>query len=311
MSRIPNPTKAMDRLLYAIAFVCVIAPALQSQQATAPAQESGAQQPAFINQAVYEVVSIHRFKPDGGPMMMSWKTDPDGLTMTHSQITGLICQAYGVSNFQLSGVPDWVSSELFDLQAKMDEETMNAVHALSPEQAKLARQHMMLAMLTDRFKLAVHHETKQFPIYKLVVAKGGAKLHETKPDEESANGSKEADSKPGKGMMRMSFDAGAMLLTAEELSIDSLVGQLSGSLSSEVQNDTGLKGNYDFTLRWAPESMRLEAGSSSASGNANVSDNAAPSIFDALQEQLGLKLEMQKAPLDVIVIDHIEQPSEN
>jgi len=311
MSRIPNPTKAMDRLLYAIAFVCVIAPALQSQQTTPPAQESGAQQTAFIKQAVYEVVSIHKYKPDGGSMTMFWTTDPDGFGMTHSQITGLICQAYGVNNYQLSAGPDWVGSDLYDVQAKMDEETMNALRALSPEQAKLARQHMMRALLTDRFKLAIHHETKQFPIYKLVVAKGGPKLHEAKPIEDSASGSKDSASKPGKGMMRMSFDAGAMLLTAEELSIDALVGQLSGSLGSEVQNDTGLKGSYDFTLRWAPESMRLEAGSSSGSGNANVSDNAAPSIFDALQEQLGLKLESQKAPLDVIVIDHIEQPSEN
>jgi uncharacterized protein (TIGR03435 family) len=87
--------------------------------------------------------------------------------------------------------------------------------------------------------------------------------------------------------------------------------QLSGQMSSHVENDTGLKGDYDFTLRWVPESMKLDAANSSGSGNVNLTDNAAPSISDALQEQLGLKLNSEKGPLDAIVIDHIEQPSEN
>jgi uncharacterized protein (TIGR03435 family) len=244
--------------------------------------------------------------------MISWKMDPDGMTITHNQIVSLIAMAYGVSHYQILGAPEWVDSDFYDVHAKMDEETMNTLRALPAEQAKLARQHMALALLADRFKLAVHHETKQFPIYKLVVAKGGSKLHEAKPGDEYANGLTGADGKPGgKGMMSMRFDSGAMVITVQALSIDGLAQQLSAQMNSHVENVTGIKGDYDFTLRYKPESMQLEAPNPSGSGNANLSDNAAPSIVDALQEQLGLKLESQKGPLDVIVIDHIEQPSEN
>jgi len=145
-----------------------------------------------------------------------------------------------------------------------------------------------------------------------VVGKGGPKLHEAKAGDDYANGLTGGDGKPGgKGMMRMDFDSGAMRITAQGLSIDGLVRQLSGQLNSHVENDTGLKGDYDFTLRFTPDNMRLESSTASGGATTNLSNGGGISIFDALQEQLGLKLESQKGPLDVIVIDHIEQPSEN
>lgn len=235
-------------------------------------------------------------------MTVSSTPDPDGFTGTHVQVKSLIIEAYGVNWYQIFGGPDWASSDLYDLKAKMDEPTMEALHALPPDQQEKARQHMMQALLADRFKLVVHHETKQYPIYSLIVAKGGPKLHASDPKDDYKNGLKSADGEPGgKGMMWMSSDSNGFVIQAQALSMDRLAAQLSGDLQSKVQNNTGLKGDFDFTLRYSPNVV----------GVSSTSISASPTIFAALQDQLGLKLESQKGPLDVIVIDHIERPSEN
>jgi uncharacterized protein (TIGR03435 family) len=234
--------------------------------------------------------------------MVSMMTDPDGLTLMHVQVKSLICQAYGVSDYQVSGGPQWVTSDLFDVNAKMDEPTMNMLHTLSQDQVKQVRQNMAQALLADRFKLIVHHETKQLPIYALVVAKGGPKLSESKSNDDYKDGIQVPNGRlGGKGTMRMESDSAGYLITVQGYSMDKFATQLSGQLHSKVQNDTGLKADYDFTLRYSPDDAP-EAPSSSS---------PPPSIFTALQEQLGLKLESTKGPVDVIVIDHIEPPSEN
>jgi uncharacterized protein (TIGR03435 family) len=111
--------------------------------------------------------------------------------------------------------------------------------------------------------------------------------------------------------MRVGDDSGAIVMTAQGISIDRLVAQISGQLGSQVHNETGLKGDYDITLRYTSEDMRMEAPNPSGGGNVSQSDNNGISLFAALEDQLGLKLESQKGPVDVIVIDHVEPPSEN
>lgn len=214
----------------------------------------------------------------------------------------LICQAYDVSDYQVTGGPAWVFSDYYDVNAKMDEAAIQTLKALAPDQAKLVREQMMQALLADRLKLAIHHETKQFSIYALVVAKGGSKLHESKPDDDNKNVPTGFDGKPlGKGNMRMQGESAGYTLTAQGYSMDNFAGQLSGQLRSRVDNQTGLKGEYDFTLRYSRDDAPEPSGS----------EPSVPSIFTAIQEQLGLKLESTKGPVDVIVIDHIELPSEN
>jgi uncharacterized protein (TIGR03435 family) len=288
------------RLLMALGAIALATSCTQSQQspATAPATAATTALPTLV----YDVASIHKFKPDGGPMIFYTKTNPGGLAISHIQIKSLVGLAYGVNDYQVTGSPEWVSSDMYDISAKMDESAMETLGALSPEQKDLVRQHMAQTLLADRFKLAVHHETKQFSIYALVVAKGGPKLHESKPDDDYKNGLKGFDGRAGgKGMMRMQSDSGGFLLTAQAFSMDRLAAQLSGQLNSHVQNNTGMAGTYDFTLRF----------SMNDSVDASASDPSVPSLFTALQDQLGLKLESTKGPLDVIVIDHIERPSEN
>jgi uncharacterized protein (TIGR03435 family) len=299
------------RLLIVLGAIALATPCTQGQQspAIAPAPAATTALPTLV----YDVASVRKFMPDGGPMMISTRTDPDGLTATHVQVKSLICLAYDVSDYQVIGGPEWASSDFYDVRAKMDDSTIDTLRNLSPEQKTLVREHMAQALLADRFKLVVHHETKQFPIYALVVAKGGPKLLESKPNDDYKDGIKGFDGQPGgKGMMRMQRDSGGFVFTAQGYSMDKFADQLSMQLRSNVQNDTGLKADYDFTLRYSPEDARVVVPNpSGAGGSASLSDNSGISIFTAVQDQLGLRLESTKGPLDVIVIDHIERPSEN
>jgi uncharacterized protein (TIGR03435 family) len=160
----------------------------------------------------------------------------------------------------------------------------------------------LLSLLTDRFKLKVHRITKELPVYELVVAKNDPKLQPTKEAHDSRN-------------RGMHIRDGRMTATA--LSMESLAANLSGQTSRVVIDKTGLTGHYDFTLNWTPDQRRsdpLASGESSPGPRGNsVDDGGAngPSIFTALQEQLGLKLVPQKGPVEILVIDHIEKPSPN
>ena len=159
---------------------------------------------------------------------------------------------------------------------------------------------MMQAMLADRFKLKAHRETKDLPMYALVVAKGGFKLKDADPNNTYPNGIKGPDGVSHAGMMMMRRD----MLTAQAVPISSLAGNLAGQLHRIVLDRTGLTGKYDITLRWSPDEMSNEQQDAATT-------ISAPSIFTALDEQLGLKLESTRGPVDAIVVDHIEMPSEN
>jgi uncharacterized protein (TIGR03435 family) len=167
---------------------------------------------------------------------------------------------------------------------------------------------MLQALLADRFKLAVHHETKDLPVYSLVIAKGGFKLQESKPDETDPQ---------GRTGMHISGSSGAM--RGQLVSMASLAQFLYGRLNRTVLDKTGLTGKYDFMLKWTPDQNQMQpaGGFQATSGGAPggqpalVADAGAPDLFTAVQEQLGLKLESGKGPVEVIVIDHVERPSGN
>jgi uncharacterized protein (TIGR03435 family) len=168
---------------------------------------------------------------------------------------------------------------------------------------------MLQALLAERLNLQVHRETKELPIYALVIAKNGPKFQEGKLGDTYPNGFKGLNGAPvGAGMMRM----GAGEWTGQGIPIANLVGSLSRRLGRTVVDKTGLTGKYDFTLRWTPDdnpvSPKEPGGAPDA---AALPDSSGPSIFTALQEQLGLKLESQKGPVETIVIDHVERPSQN
>jgi uncharacterized protein (TIGR03435 family) len=221
----------------------------------------------------------------------------------------LLEQAYHVKDSQLVGAPNWIETEHYDIDAKMDDSTVEAMKKLDGDQRREQYSLILRALFVDRFKLRVRHETRELPVYVLLVGKSGPKLHET-----TLTAAELAPPNPKGPMIRM-MGRGQLNVTAAGLDIFADV--LSQNLGRVVLDKTGLKSKYDFTLQWTPDDsqdqMVKAAGGPDGKppSDAPPPDASGPSIFAAVQEQLGLKLEAQKSPLDVLVIDHIERPSEN
>ena len=261
---------------------------------------------------VYEVASI---KPNkSGDNRIRLMVTPDSLSATGATPQMLIVSAYGIQDdHQISGAPDWLQSERYDIEAKMDSAIADELRKIdSDDQRRAARQHMLQALLADRFKLTIHRESKELPIYTLVIAKGGPKLPEAKPGDTYPNGFKGPEGRPGTGMMRGRDGH----VTGQGVPLANLVGMLSRQLGRTVIDKTGLAGKYDFTLQWTPDESQgpmFKGADGGPQGSNSVAppESAGPSLFTAIQEQLGLKLESQKGPVEIIVIDHVEKPSEN
>ena len=214
-------------------------------------------------------------------------------TATGVTLQGLIREAYEVEDNQISGAPAWLDSERYDIEAKADKSVADELQKLSFDQRLVEYRRMLQALLGDRFQLTLHRETKELPVYALVIAKKGPKLQETHPGDNDPTG--------------MTFGWG--LLKGEGVPIALLVRHLSRQqLDRPVVDKTGLTGKYDFTLKWIPDDRRTPT-----VGQQGTDDTPppGPSIFTAIQEQLGLRLEPQKGPVEVLVIDHVERPSEN
>jgi uncharacterized protein (TIGR03435 family) len=253
--------------------------------------QTGAPEAAVGAGAAYEVATIKPNTSGGGNE--DSRGDNGRFTAVNCSLKTLIqYDAYGVPGSRIVGGPSWLGTAKFDIQAKMDEATMEQMKTLSQQEYAAQSQMMMQNLLAERFKLAVHWETRELPVYALVVAKGGPKLQATT----LTDGSTHATSTNGK-------------LTAKGVSSAKLAQTLtrlaSQELGHEVIDRTGLSGRYDFTLNWTPDT-----GASGANAGADAPD-AGPSIFTAVQEQLGLKLESAKGPVQVLVVDHAEMPTEN
>jgi len=241
----------------------------------------------------YEVVSVKPSKPAAAQgVQMWWRTTPDGFSASGTTVENLMVDAFGLLlTDQIVNLPAWGSSDRLDIEAKMDEDTSAAFKKLSKDEKRSQNEQMLQSMLADRFQLKVHHETRDLPIYELVAAKSGLKMTES----------------PGKTNSGWSMGNGSF--QGKAVPIDSFVFSLSNEVSRLVVNKTGLKGNYEIALKWAPDEMRASADASNAASSSSA--DSGPSIFAALEEQLGLKLVSSKGPVDVIVVDHIERPSQN
>jgi uncharacterized protein (TIGR03435 family) len=280
--------------------------------AESQAQSGGGKAP------VYEVASIKPNKSGDNKTRMGYS--PDGFSATESNLQMLLMEAYGVNPHQISGAPDWLNSERYDIEARTDSSTADELRKLNGDERRAERQRMLQALLADRFKLTVHRETKELPVYVLVVAKGGPKFHEAKPGDTYPNGMKLPDGRGGAGLMFM----GSGELTAQGLPLAPLVRELSLQLGRTVIDKTGLTGNYDFSLKWtsdatvgafgerlAPRATGGTEGSQPGTGGTSEPESSGPSIFTAMQDQLGLKLQSEKGPVETLVIDHVEKPSAN
>jgi uncharacterized protein (TIGR03435 family) len=234
----------------------------------------------------------------GGP----GTADPGRYSCEKCDLYNLVLMAYDLRDYQLTA-PDWMRSAGFDIDAKIPS-------GATPDQARL----MLQNLLADRFKLIVHHQQKEMPASELTIARGGPKL-------KASTANPAAESPPPVTAPKLTFDNDgfpllpqgrhfAMIMQKDGarmrvagMSMQDFAIRLAAQTSRPVIDATGLPGTYDFTLAWEAQTLRANPGDLETSG---------PTLEAALQQQLGLRLESKKAPVDVVVIDHCERaPTEN
>ncbi len=269
--------------------------ALHSQSNAATTSRTAAPQlPAF------DVASIKPYSSSSNEMRIGMGETGDGFKITGMPMHMIVREAFGVTNDRLLGEPAWVGTSRYDIETKVAPEDAPKLKQLTQEQ----RWAMLVPVLEDRCALKFHHETRELTVYTLVVAKGGSKLQ---PSEHANAGVQQEP--PQKASAGISIGDKGLTMSGHGASIASIARFISFDLGSTVVDKTGLTGTYDYTLSFAPdESMRAGL---LPSGSGTLPEAQGPSIFSAVQEQLGLKLEAKKEPVDVVVIDHIEPPSAN
>jgi uncharacterized protein (TIGR03435 family) len=223
----------------------------------------------------FDVVSIRPNRSDdpGGNM---WPI-AGGFSARNLSVHMLMQSAYNLKGWQILGGPAWVKTDRYDIEAKAEG---------NPDfQEKL---QMLQPLLADRFQLKFHRETRQMPLYSLTVARNGPKLQAT------AAGA------------RGYFREGRGLIEGKDINMRTLADLLGGSLGQPVTDKTGITGGFDINLEWTP----TEGEADYNFGDRPIDPNG-PSLFTVIDEQLGLKLEASKGAVEVLIIDHVEKPSEN
>lgn len=288
-----GPEKAV---VYALAVALASCGFARAQQATAQLLHPGAGPPP-----AFEVATI---KPSHGNGSTNYGIAEGRFRAENATIAEIIRLAYNVkSDDRLEKGPDWTNSERFDIEAKTTDDDGIALQKLTPTERFDRYRLMVQSLLADRFKLKVSRHEKVLPVDAMVAARNGPKLTATAP---------------GKQHMPWLWGGSRGELHAASVSMDFFAGWLSGRAEAGgrvVVDKTGLKDVYDFTLKWTPmdsaAGVSAESNVTAQTAGGHVIDATGSSLLTALQEQLGLKLEPQKAPVEVLVIDHVEEPSPN
>jgi uncharacterized protein (TIGR03435 family) len=237
-----------------------------------------------------------------GYLTISSPPDGDGITITKMSLQTMLMYAYSLqSKDYLVGAPDWAKSDQYDLQAKVADSDVAAYHKLNDAQRKL----MLQALLNDSFKMQIHSEPREIESYALVVGKNGPRMKEVKPGDPNPDAPKKPDGTP---VLGSGVSASPDQMIGQEVPTSILARAITAPAGRPVVDKTGLTGIYDFTLKWTPE---WRSAAPSAEGTPDAPDPSGPSIFTAVEEQLGLRLEPQKQLVPVLVIDHAERPSPN
>lgn len=255
-------------------------------------------------QPSFEVASIKRdVSGQPGPMFRLFP----GLHLERATLKDLVTMAYQVRDFQVTGGPGWINSDRYNIDAKAEQP------AVFNQEYRALQYRRIQTMLRERFKLAIHRETKELPIYELTVAKGGPKLQPPNCIQREPGDLTVA---PGKKMTDYCGFGGFTSRSRYEASngsISELAGGLSLPLGRIVVDKTGITGRFHIQLTYTPDVSTIAFPDAAAPDRADgvPPADAAPDIFTALQEQLGLKLESSKGSAEVLVIDHVEKLSEN
>ena len=259
-------------LFLAVVLVIVVGPASSQEGANATHRVGD-------KKSAYDVVSIRPCQTGARQVQQT----PDGFTARCAELWTLMYYAYpGITmGDQIVGFPAWARSTAFEVDAKMDDASAASLRSLTSDKQAEERRLMLRSILADRFQLRAHYGFKESSAYQLVISKGGPKLTE---------------SKPGAGAEMEAMRSGRIDVRGRPM--EALAEVLTHALGRPVVDKTGLTGKYDVTLTYTPDELI-------------AAESNAPSIYTALQEQLGLKLVRANTQVKTIVVEHVEQPSPN
>ena len=246
----------------------------------------------------FEVASIKPINPED--RRLSFNIQPGGRLILKTTLNKLIGFAYDLKPFQIVGGPAWMGSDLFEITAKAEE-------SAKPDQINL----MLQSLLAERFHLVVRRETKEMPIYALTLAKNGPKFTQAKDTDAPVVDFKLPEGAPRRPAITMVRRG---RVTGQGIDIERFINVLSSFVGRAVLDKTGLKGTYDLKVEWQPDENQVamfQAMGVPEGFGAPPPDPLGPTLFTALQEQLGLRLESQKGPVEMLVIERVEKPSEN
>jgi uncharacterized protein (TIGR03435 family) len=296
-----SSTKA---LLVATALISFTTFSLSQTGATVSSTSSSPVNTPYVPTMTFDVASVRENNTvdatAGVSMGGDFAPNTTLLRLVNCDIQKLIEEAYGLEGEQVDGIPKWPFPTLFTIDAKSDSAADAKMAALKPDQQKAEHEHMLQALLQDRFRLKTHWETRQGDVYKLVVAKSGSRLRPAGSMQPSQEESKSfGESLPP---IYQRNDEQGYDFVAHECSMGQLVETLAVQFGRPVTNETGLTGKYDFILKYKGRWDR----------DRDASDlDPTPPLDRALQEELGLRLESLKGPVKRLIIDHVEKPSKN
>jgi uncharacterized protein (TIGR03435 family) len=304
-------------LLFTAAAILSIPTVVPAQADSSPKPASPATADASPDLPRYDVATIKPSKDTDG--RRAFLFTPDGISISGLPVQMLLTEGFHVEEDHIVGAPGWVKTNRYDVQAKVSPDDAPRLDKLKFDD----RRSMLLPLLVERFNLKYHHETREMTSYTLLVEKGGPKMKASEvqpPPPDAKPPDSGANPKPGEPgaerpqQRRMLRYMGRGHLEAEGSDTRMLARVLSQQLGRTVIDKTGLTGSYDYTLQWTPDdaSPPMPGGADGgAPHNDSGTDAVGPSLFTAVREQLGLKLESTRGMSDVIVVDHIDLPSEN
>jgi uncharacterized protein (TIGR03435 family) len=236
-------------------------------------------------------------------IMMSGQFTPHttNLRLINWRIESILSAAFGIQEWQVVGAPKWPFPTVFVIEAKGDSDADAKMAALPQDEQRMEQRHMFQALLADRFKLKTHWETKEGDVYNLVVAKAGPKLGAAGSIPLTPEEQKNFGDNPVRPLYQKNDEHGYDFV-AHACPMEMLVGMLTAQFGRPVIDKTGLTGKYDFVVKYKDRWDR----------DRKADDmDPTPPLDRALEDELGLKLEAAKGPVKVLVIDHVEKPSEN